>query len=154
MRSHVVSVARDDLNRPPLQVQRNTINESASPLTGRNRLTLLHSARFSDSPGGGVFKNAALRVLRRERRLMSTGDVTRWDQYITVCACSVGVPVTCTPSPFPYPFRRCTLHVAASTLKREIACRRLGVASAGGHHQPSRLCEVAHAVLVFFFLRK
>ena len=28
-------------------------------------------------PGGGVFKNAALQVLRTERRLMSTGEVTR-----------------------------------------------------------------------------
>jgi len=27
--------------------------------------------------GGGVFKNAALQVLRTERRLMSTGEVTR-----------------------------------------------------------------------------
>ena len=27
--------------------------------------------------GGGVFKTAALQVLRRERKLMSTGDVTR-----------------------------------------------------------------------------
>jgi len=27
--------------------------------------------------GGGVFKNAALQVLRKERRLMSTGEVTR-----------------------------------------------------------------------------
>jgi hypothetical protein len=31
----------------------------------------------SSHPGGGVFKNAALQVLRTERRLMSTGEVTR-----------------------------------------------------------------------------
>ena len=36
-------------------------------------------SRFFPSfhPGGGVFKNAALQVLRTERRLMSTGEVTR-----------------------------------------------------------------------------
>jgi len=32
---------------------------------------------FLTLAGGGVFKNAALQVLRKERRLMSTGEVTR-----------------------------------------------------------------------------
>lgn len=27
--------------------------------------------------GGGIFKSAAVEVLRRERRLMTTGDITK-----------------------------------------------------------------------------
>lgn len=35
------------------------------------------SPRASISPRAGIFKNAAVRVLRTERRLMSTGEVTK-----------------------------------------------------------------------------
>jgi len=39
--------------------------------------TLTVTFFFLTLAGGGVFKNAALQVLRKERRLMSTGEVTR-----------------------------------------------------------------------------
>tara|TARA_B110000444_G_C18482297_1_gene429687 strand:+ start:104 stop:355 length:252 start_codon:yes stop_codon:yes gene_type:complete len=51
----------------------------ASPrrITARSNTARSRFFPFLSHPGGGVFKNAALQVLRTERRLMSTGEVTR-----------------------------------------------------------------------------
>ena len=44
--------------------------------------------------GGGIFKSAAVEVLRRERRLMTTGEITK---YSTSLVCLPSVPMNLRP---------------------------------------------------------
>ena len=44
--------------------------------------------------GGGIFKSAAVEVLRRERRLMTTGEITKYVLTLALAATEHGCDTT------------------------------------------------------------
>lgn len=50
-----------------------------------DRKTSLSGGAKPLAGGGGIFKSAAVAVLRQERKLMTTGDITRCEAVDSMC---------------------------------------------------------------------
>lgn len=56
--------------------RRNRLSKAVVLHQGENKTSLAAGVKPL-AGGGGIFKSAAVEVLRRERRLMTTGDITK-----------------------------------------------------------------------------
>ena len=77
IRKYVTAKNRVAISRPAFLIWICLLQVTSNDLQGESKTKLAAGVKPL-AGGGGIFKSAAVEVLRRERRLMTTGDITKY----------------------------------------------------------------------------